>query len=180
MSTRATRVTVTRRPTLPRRLALAVAALAALAVASGALAGDGPAQPHGWITIGRVPSNTRDQFFEHEIGPGNVAGLAAKWAATTTGDVSGTPAVANGAVYFGDFGGTVWKLDAETGAVIWSHKVPDYTGIAGDYARTSPSLDGDVLVVGVIRPSLTSGPNMLGIDANTGALRWATQIHPDR
>ena len=100
--------------------------------------------------------------------------------ATTTGDVSATPAVVNGAVYFGDFGGTLWKLDAETGAVIWSHQVPDYTGNAGDYARTSPSLAGNTLVVGVIKGSTAvPGPNMLGIDARTGALRWKTQIHPD-
>jgi polyvinyl alcohol dehydrogenase (cytochrome) len=97
--------------------------------------------------------------------------------ATTAGDVSGTPAVANGAVYFGDFGGTLWKLDAETGAVIWSHQVPDYTGNTGDYARTSPSLAGNILVVGIIKGSTAvAGPNMLGIDARTGELRWKKQI----
>jgi polyvinyl alcohol dehydrogenase (cytochrome) len=131
--------------------------------------------------IGRVPANTRDAS-EHRIKPSNVDRLAPKWVATTTGDVSGTPAVVDGAVYFGDFGGTVWKLDADTGAVIWSHRVPDYTGLAGDYARTSPVVAGNTLVVGVIRgPSVlgVSGPNMLGIDTKTGALRWATQIHPD-
>jgi hypothetical protein len=37
-------------------------------------------------------------------------------------------------------------------------------------------------VVGVIRGPNLMGlpfPNMLGIDATTGALRWKTQIHPD-
>jgi outer membrane protein assembly factor BamB len=77
----------------------------------------------------------------------NVDRLPPKWTATTTGDVSGTPAVVDGAVYFGDFGGTVWKLDAETGEVIWSASVAGYTGHAGDYARTSPSLAGNTLVV---------------------------------
>ena len=77
--------------------------------------------------------------------------------ATTAGDVSATPAVVNGAVYFGDFGGKLWKLDAETGQEIWSHLVSDYTGISGDIARTSPSLAGNTLVVGDLR-----GPYMLG------------------
>ena len=93
--------------------------------------------------------------------------LALKWVATTAGDVSATPAVVDGAVYFGDFGGMLWKLDAETGQVIWSHLVSDYTGIAGDIARTSPSVAGNTLVVGDLRH-----PNMLGIDAKTGKLRW--------
>src|SRR5262249_12240113 len=53
-------------------------------------------------------------------------------------------------------------------------------GNAGDYARTSPSLAGGTLVVGVIkRSTAVPGPNMLGIDTATGALKWKTQIHPD-
>jgi polyvinyl alcohol dehydrogenase (cytochrome) len=186
------------------QMALALALLAALAGVSGTFARadakeqgknegegrenderkerdkQGPAHRRGWPMIGHDSANTRDQPFEHAIKPKNVNRLALKWVATTTGDVSATPAVVNGAVYFGDFGGTVWKLDAETGAVIWSHKVPDYTGNAGDYARTSPSLSHNTLVVGVIKGSTAvPGPNMLGIDATTGALRWKTQIHPD-
>jgi len=149
-----------------------VAVVVALAGAASmhATVGGGPE----WRMIGHDSANTRNQPFEHEIGPANVGGLAVKWIATTTGDVSATPAVAGGAVYFGDFGGTLWKLDAETGQVIWSHLVSDYTGIAGDIVRTSPALAGDTLVVGDLRH-----PDMLGIDAKTGELRWLTQVHPD-
>src|SRR5262249_8153753 len=60
---------------------------------------------HNWRMIGHDSSNTRSQPFEHTIGPSNVGLLNVKWTATTTGDVSATPAVVNGAVYFGDFGG---------------------------------------------------------------------------
>jgi polyvinyl alcohol dehydrogenase (cytochrome) len=166
-----------------RRLALAASSFAVLAALTAATQVFAKTLKHDWPMIGHDPANSRDQPFEHEIKPANVHRLAPKWIATTTGDVSATPAVVDDAVYFGDFGGTVWKLDAETGAAVWSIKVPDYTGIAGDYARTSPSLAGDTLVVGVIRgpnPGGLNGPNMLGLDASTGALRWATQIHPDR
>ena len=127
-----------------------------------------------WRMIGHDSTNTRNQPFEHVIGPDNVGLLTQKWVSTTAGDVSATPAVVNGAVYFGDFGGMLWKLDAETGAVLWSHQVSDYTGIAGDIARTSPSVAGNTLVVGSLRR-----PYMLGIDAKDGDLRWITQVHPD-
>ncbi len=186
------------------KIALIVALLAALASVSRTFAHDDPkdhekrdrddreharerekrgkhdrAHRQSWRTIGHDAANTRNQPFEHEVSPANVHRLAPKWVATTTGDVSATPAVVNGAVYFGDFGGTLWKLDAETGAAIWSHQVPDYTGNAGDYARTSPSLAGNTLVVGVIKGSTAvPGPNMLGIDATTGALRWKTPDPP--
>ena len=129
---------------------------------------------HGWPMIGHDPADTRSQPFEHIIGPSNVHRLAVKWVASTTGDVSATPAVVDGAVYFGDFGGTLWKLNAKTGEVMWSHLVSDYTGISGDLARTSPSLFKDILVVGDLK-----APKLLGIDAKTGALRWMTDVHPD-
>ena len=155
-----------------RKAAPAVALLAGLAITSTTLAtvGGGP----DWGMIGNDSANSRNQPFERDIGPANVSRLAPKWVATTAGDVSATPAVVDGAVYFGDFGGMEWKLDAETGQVIWSHKVSDYTGIAGDIARTSPSVAGNTLIIGSLMR-----PIMLGIDAKTGDLRWKTQVHPD-
>jgi polyvinyl alcohol dehydrogenase (cytochrome) len=152
------------------RLAFAGAAFVALALGSQALA-DGGAT---WSTIGRDAANSRNQGNEHAISNQNASQLALKWIATTTGDVSGTPVVAGGAVYFGDFGGTLWKLDANTGAVLWSHAVSSYTGLAGDYARTSPSLDGNVLIVGT-----NKNPDLLGVNTTDGTLLWKTLVNPD-
>ena len=84
--------------------------------------------------IGNDSTNSRNQPFERAIAPANVHRLMPKWVAPTAGDVSATPAVVNGAVYFGDFGGMLWKLDAETGQVIWSHLVSDDTGISAAQA----------------------------------------------
>jgi len=154
------------------KIAMASAVVVALAASTQLTAHGGGSK--NWKTIGHDPENSRNQPFEHKIRPENAHRLAVKWFATTTGDVSGTPAVAKGAVYFGDFGGTLWKLDADTGAVIWSRLVSEYTGIAADLARTSPSLFHDTLIVGDLK-----APMMLGIDAETGDLRWKTQVHPD-
>src|SRR6266540_1295177 len=151
------------------RVAIATALLSALTVAQ-AVAGDGNKD---WISIGHDPENSRNQPFERDIGPSNVNRLAPLWIATTAGDVSATPAVSKGAVYFPDWGGKLWKLDAETGGVIWSHSISEYTGIANDISRTSPSLAGKTLVIGDLL-----APNMMGIDAKTGELRWITQVHP--
>jgi polyvinyl alcohol dehydrogenase (cytochrome) len=148
------------------------AAVTVLAAALGAFAtnGGGP----GWGMIGRDSNDTRNQPFERTIGVDNVRHLMVKWRAATAGDVSATPAVVDGGVYFGDFGGMEWKLDAAKGDVIWSHKVSDYTGIPGDISRTSPSLFRNTLVIGDL-----SAPNMMGIDATTGDLRWITPLDPD-
>ena len=116
---------------------LIVALLATAAGAARTIASDHDRSV--WRTIGQDPANSRNQPFERAIRPDNVHRLAMKWTATMAGDVSATPAVVNDAVYVGDFGGMLWKLDAQTGAVIWSRLVSDYTGIPGDIARTSPS-----------------------------------------
>src|SRR6185436_6956674 len=91
------------------RIGFVVVLVAALAGAAEILAtnGGGP----DWGMIGNDATNTRSQPLEHTIDPGNVSQLALKWVATTAGDVSATPAVVDGAVYFGDFGGKLWKLD---------------------------------------------------------------------
>jgi polyvinyl alcohol dehydrogenase (cytochrome) len=146
----------------------------AAAIAVIARAGSAANDKRLWPMIGHDATNTWSQPDEHKIRPKNADRLAVKWVAQTAGDVSATPAVVDGAVYFGDFGGMLWKLDADTGEVLWSHSVADYTGIAGDISRTSPSLVGHTLIVGDLR-----APNLLGIDARTGALLWKTQVHPD-
>jgi polyvinyl alcohol dehydrogenase (cytochrome) len=131
---------------------------------------------HGasWRMIGHDPVNSRWQPHEHRISPRNADRLAPKWIANVAGDISATPAVAHGAVYVGDFGGKFWKIDADTGEVIWQHSVQDYTGIQGDIVRTSPILFEDLVIVGDLR-----APKVFGIDARTGDLRWITTVHPD-
>jgi polyvinyl alcohol dehydrogenase (cytochrome) len=153
-------------------------AVVALGLASAAFSWDGRGwhidfRPK-WTMIGHDAVDSRTQPFEHKIGVENAARLELKWKASTAGDVSATPAVVDGAVYFGDFGGMEWKLDAATGDVIWSHKISDYTGIVGDISRTSPTLASDTLIIGDL-----SAPNILGIDAKSGDLRWITKLDPD-
>ena len=157
----------------PSRIGLGVVLIGALLAAFAGTQLLATGVPN-WRMIGHDSKNSRNQPFERKIRPANAHRLALKWVATTAGDVSATPAVVDGAVYFGDFGGMLWKLDAETGEVIWSHLVSDYTGIANDVARTSPWILGNTLIVGDLRH-----PYMLGINATTGALRWITQVHPD-
>jgi polyvinyl alcohol dehydrogenase (cytochrome) len=146
----------------------ATLAAAALALALGA---NGAAAPTGWTTAGHDLSDTRSNPDESTIGPENVGRLAAKWTFTTHGDVSATATVADGAVYFPDWGGYLYKVDAATGATIWSRKISDYTGIPGDVARTSPAIDGGTVFIGD-----QSGAHLIAVDAGTGDARWVTAL----
>jgi polyvinyl alcohol dehydrogenase (cytochrome) len=169
----------------PRRRTLAVgcgvcAALALAAALALPLAASGPEGGFGWQMIGRDIRNTRHQPFEREIHRANVWRLRPKWEFTTAGDVSATPAIARGAhdrgglaVYFPDWGGKLWKVDAGSGEVVWSRDIADYNGIAGSISRTSP-----VYAAGVIYVADLNG-NMMAVDADTGDLRWITELDPN-
>src|SRR3954447_5552830 len=104
-----------RRRWKPWQFAAAVAA--ALAVPVVAVAATAVAT---WPSGGADISNSHSNAAEKSIGRDNVGQLGVKWTSPTHGDVSAVPAVAGGAVYFPDWGGYLNKIDAATGATIWS------------------------------------------------------------
>jgi len=138
---------------------------------------DGEGNAARWPMIGHDIMNTRSQPSEHRISPENAGLLSPRWTLTTTGDVSATPAVgfeSRGRVlYYPDWGGTLWKVDAETGAVLWSRRISEYNGISGSISRTSPSLAHGLVLVGDLNG------NMMGVEAATGDLRWITELDPN-
>jgi len=74
------------------------------------------------------------------------------------------------AVFFPDWGGMLWKVDAESGQVLWSKPIASYNGIAGSISRTSPVLAHGLVIVADLNG------NMMGVDAATGNLRWITEL----
>jgi len=60
----------------------------------------------------------------HAISPngqGDVTENRLLWTSREVGRVIGTPIVKDGLMYVGDVGGTVYCLDAATGATVWKH-----------------------------------------------------------
>lgn len=155
------------------RLALAVLTVLAAGVAQGAPAAAGAGSD--WSMGGYDRANTRWNPTEQVLTPATVSGLDTAWSLATPGDVSATPAVVDGAVYFPDWGGGFSKVDAATGALIWQRSIPDYVGIAGSVSRSSPAVVGDTVYIGTQR-----GARLLAIDTATGDLRWSTTMdeHP--
>jgi polyvinyl alcohol dehydrogenase (cytochrome) len=69
-----------------------------------------------WTMGGQDINNSRNQT-STGVHPQNVGSLKPKWVFTTGGDVTATPAVANGMVYFPDFAGNFYAVNAATGAL---------------------------------------------------------------
>ena len=132
-----------------------------------------------WRDAGQNPSNSRSQPLETTIATGNVDTLAPKWVFTTHGDVSATPTVAGGVVYFPDFGGYLNAVDAKTGALLWQKQISAYNGVAGSYARASPAIYRHEIITGDITEN-GGGAHIFAISRSTGELIWSTQVdsHP--
>jgi polyvinyl alcohol dehydrogenase (cytochrome) len=171
-----------------RRAIVLVGLLVAVvpAVAFGASGSD-------WLSGGGNVSDTHSSD-SNQPNVKSVPTLGVKWWADPhsaltgglVGDVTATPVVTGGAVYYPDWEGYLNKVDARTGATIWSKPISGYTGVAGDVSRASPAVAGNTVYLGdagsVTRNDLTSPLSavLLAVDASTGALDWATTLdsHP--
>jgi polyvinyl alcohol dehydrogenase (cytochrome) len=142
-----------------------------------------------WRMFGRNLQNTASNDEERIISTSNVATLAPKWVATTGGDVSARAAVVDGVVYFPDFGGNLWALDAATGSVIWRVQLATIFGLSPGtvVSRTSPAVQHDTVYIGTQAGpdyiynsqavlGTQSGANLLAFNAKTGDLRWMIQL----
>ncbi len=143
-----------------------------------ALAGDAQ-----WPSGGQNLDNWRNQS-DTRIGPHNVGKLKIKWEFTTGGDVSATPAVVDGVVYFPDFAGNFFAVNAKTGALVWERKISDWTGIPGDWSRNDPLVDDGKIIIGNQAGAnwswngtrlVGAGARVMAVDAATGDKIWLTQ-----
>jgi polyvinyl alcohol dehydrogenase (cytochrome) len=132
-----------------------------------------------WLMAGQGRTNWHYQPLEKTISNQNAANLSVKWA-NQGGDVSATPSVSDGVVYYPDWSGNLYAVDATTGAVIWQDSLGSFftpaDGLTGTVlSRTTPTIDGNVLYVG-----LQNNGWLLAISRNKGSLIWRSQLdtHP--
>lgn len=165
---------------LHRSIVVPAAALAALSVHMGAFAGQGSE----WNSSGGDRQNTRSQPSEHILTPSNVGNLTVRWSLTTHGDVSATPAVDGDTVYVPDWAGYIYAVNRVSGAVKWSVKLADITGVPFDKARATPAVTDDKIIVGtqgsILVPGGGPGGKIVALKKATGAVAWVTQAdsHP--
>jgi polyvinyl alcohol dehydrogenase (cytochrome) len=126
-----------------------------------------------WIFSGQGITNWRYQPSETTIAPSNASKLGVKFAFpnVTGGDVSATPAVYNGSIYFPDWSGYLYSVNAVTGAINWSENLSTLTGIPGMVSRSTPTVQGNSLIVGTLKDAW-----LLSINRSNGSLQWKSQL----
>jgi polyvinyl alcohol dehydrogenase (cytochrome) len=140
--------------------------------------GSGLAAGQNWPVVGQSILDDRYQPGETQINPANVGELKPKWVFTATTDVQDTPTVADGVAYFTDFGGYLYAVNADTGALIWKNQISNYTGNANANSRSSPAISGDELILGDTGNYGTAQPgaNVFAVNRWTGKLIWKTRV----
>jgi polyvinyl alcohol dehydrogenase (cytochrome) len=152
------------------------------------------AESTDWPMWGHNVCNTASPANAGGLSKDNVANLKVKWSfppqgVQLNGDVSATPAVVGGAVYFPDWGHFIWKVDASTGQPIWAKNIndlmasnPNGSTLPDFYSRTTPLVYGNTVIVGTLR-SLgqvsSPGPSafLLALDKDTGDVKWISPVH---
>src|SRR5580704_7606327 len=137
-----------------------------------------------WATAGADLTNSHFQVAETQISPKTVPNLTLKWKFAAAGDVTAIPAVVDGYVYFPDSAGYIYKVNASTGTVVWSQQVSTITGVAGDFARATPAITGNTLIIGsqtgrFFSPQngvFSTQPQVFALDTRTGSLLWKAAV----
>jgi outer membrane protein assembly factor BamB len=122
---------------------------------------------------------------QFRMGPQNnpvVAGtLHTAWRIETGGQISASPTVADGTLYIGNNNGALYALDAASGQVLWTARVPNPL-------MSAPLVFGDLVIVGEGDPtSRTSSPSepvmvgqgpsaLIAFDRFSGEIRWQAPL----
>ncbi|KAA8533005.1 hypothetical protein F0562_032878 [Nyssa sinensis] len=146
-----------------------------------------------WLNHGGDICNRRYSIEELLINPLTVRNLRLKWKFFAGKDISATPAVANGVVYFPSWNGYLYAVNAFNGALIWKQKLGELTGLSGTGAcgecicvKIHPN-NRRAFYVGVssleetlpAEQCCTFRGTMAKLDLTTGAIYWQTYTLPD-
>ncbi|KAG4201882.1 hypothetical protein ERO13_A05G304966v2, partial [Gossypium hirsutum] len=133
-----------------------------------------------WINHGGDLTNRRYAAGEILLNPLTVRNLALRWSFFAGKDISATPAVANGVVYFPSWNGYLYAVNAFNGALIWRQNLSELTGQSGTgvvvnvtVSRSTPTVDGDLLIVGIYGPAV-----VIAVARSNGRLVWSTTLDP--
>lgn len=130
-----------------------------------------------WQMSGQSLLNLRFQPLEFTISQNNAAKLKVSFKVPNNGggDVSATPSVSDGNLYFPDWAGNLYSVNAVSGAVNWQVQLSNVTGIPNTVARSTPTVSGNSLIVGTLNQGW-----LLSFNRLTGQLQWKSQLdsHP--
>ncbi|KAL3654204.1 hypothetical protein CASFOL_003885 [Castilleja foliolosa] len=106
--------------------------------------------------------------------------LKQRWRFVAGFDISATPSVANGVVYFPSWNGNLYAVNAYNGSLVWQRSLGHLTRIPPTgvtvnvtVSRSTPVVAGDLLIVGIYGPAY-----VVAVTRASGRLVWSTRLDP--
>ncbi|XP_031096289.1 uncharacterized protein LOC116000359 [Ipomoea triloba] len=139
-----------------------------------------------WLNHGGDIYNRRYGCGENKISPSTVSKLRLKWEFYAGKDISATPAILNGVVYFPSWNGYLYAVNGSDGSLVWERNLQKLTGlnatlrtanVTAIVSRSTPTIagHGETLIIGIYGPAV-----VIGVNRATGDLLWMTLLdsHP--
>ncbi|KAH7554055.1 hypothetical protein JRO89_XS12G0102900 [Xanthoceras sorbifolium] len=136
-----------------------------------------------WPNHGGDLYNRRYANKEKKISPETVSKLHLRWKFYAGGDISVTPAIFNGTVYFPSWNGNLYAVKASDGSLVWKKNLQKLTGfnntgfvlnVNSTVSRSTPTIAGDLLLVGLFGPAV-----VIAVKRSNGNLVWSTRLDHD-
>jgi PQQ-dependent dehydrogenase (methanol/ethanol family) len=121
--------------------------------------------------VGGDPGNQRYSLLDR-VNRANVARLGGAWLLNLEDDqlrgaMQGTPVVVDGVMYIGSGSGSVFAVNASTGALVWKYE----SAFGGQINRGVVVAEGKVFTG-------QAGARLAALDQKTGTLLWETRVAP--
>ncbi|CAN6574815.1 unnamed protein product [Malus baccata var. baccata] len=134
-----------------------------------------------WLNHGGDLSNRRYANRETKINRRTVSKLSLNWEFYTGDDISATPSIYDGTLYFPSWNGEIYAVQASNGSLVWKKNLHELTGLNATgfsrvnwtVARSTPTVvdDQDLLIVGIYGPAV-----VIALERSTGNLIWSTLL----
>ncbi|PIA27918.1 hypothetical protein AQUCO_07400035v1 [Aquilegia coerulea] len=131
-----------------------------------------------WLNHGGDLSNRRYAPTELVINRLSVSRLRLKWSFYAGKDITATPAIFGGKVYFPSWNGHIYAVNALDGSLAWDKNLGELTNLTSTgvvvnvtVSRATPTITGNLLIVGIYGPAV-----VIALNRFTGDLVWKTQL----
>ncbi|XP_038994568.1 polyvinylalcohol dehydrogenase-like [Hibiscus syriacus] len=138
------------------------------------------ADSNGWLSHGGDILNRRYADEESKISPETVSNLRLKWKFNAGRDITATPSVLDGAIYFPSWDGYLYAVNESDGSLIWKQNLQQLTGfnstglisnVSVIVSRTTPAIADDLVIVGICGPA-----SVVAVKRSSGELVWSTLL----
>lgn len=133
-----------------------------------------------WLSHGGNILNRRFADKETKISPETVSSLRLKWKFNVGRDITATPSVSDGTVYFPSWDGYLYAVRESDGSLIWKQNLEQLTGINSTRviinvnvtaSRTTPTIANDLLIIGISGPAY-----VVAVKRSNGEFVWSTLL----